>query len=250
MKPRVLSSLAISVLLGGAFARADDDGAAAPAPAAAEAATDGRAEPAPEAPPPAPAQPAELAPPRSIYDVAFDEARVGWMRDPLRHLEGDMSHCVGDLTAFKTDRPVQQRQDKIASRLDAIIRQLEKECSGGGGGGANPTKPLSRSILAKGPGGQGEMHDPKAGDKQWASLPPKQREQILQSRTEGFPPGFESLLQSYYQRLAQEQLGESDAGGPEGPANDDAGAAAPAPRGAATSTPGEAAAEAAGGGVQ
>src|SRR5207237_435646 len=37
--------------------------------------------------------------------------------------------------------------------------------------------------------------------------PPRQRDAIIQSKTEGFPPGYESLLQSYYQRLAQEKVG-------------------------------------------
>jgi len=164
---------------------------------------------------PAEAEKPAIAPPRAVYDEAFDrvvyKAQNGWLEDPLKHLEGDMSHVVGELTAYKTDKPVQQVQDKVTSRLDALIKILEKECNGSAGGGANPSKPLGRSVLAKGPGGQGAMHDPKAGDKQWASLPPKQREQILQSRTEGFPPGFESLLQSYYQRLAQEQVGGDDA---------------------------------------
>jgi hypothetical protein len=82
---------------------------------------------------------------------------------------------------------------------------LQKACKGGGGG-ANPTRPLNDSIIAKGPGGQGAMVDPKQGDKQWASLPPKQREQILQSQTEGFPPGYERILQSYYQRLSEEKV--------------------------------------------
>jgi hypothetical protein len=48
------------------------------------------------------------------------------------------------------------------------------------------------------------MHDPKAGTRTWGQLPPKQREQILQSQNEGFPAGFESILSSYYKRLAQE----------------------------------------------
>jgi hypothetical protein len=178
-----------------------------PADAAAPAPQLGNA-PAAEAEKPA------VAPARSVYDQAFDKvidkAQNGWLEDPFKHIEGDMSHVVGELTAFKTDKPVQQVQDKVTTRLDALIKQLDKECNSGGGGGGGG-KPLGRSILAKGPGGQGAMHDPKAGDKQWASLPPKQREQILQSRTEGFPPGFESLLQSYYQRLAQEQVGGDDA---------------------------------------
>lgn len=211
-----LSCLAVPVLVAAAAARAqvETPGPAASAASAERARPAATVDPAPPQPEPAPAEAEEptLQPPQSIYDEAFDKARTAWLQDPLRHLEGDMSHCVVDLTEFKTHQPVQQRQDNIANRLDAVIKLLEKQCSGAGGGGPNPTSPLQRSILAKGPGGQGEMHDPKAGEKQWASLPPKQREQILQSRTEGFPPGFEALLQSYYQRLAQEQLDEPAGG--------------------------------------
>jgi hypothetical protein len=175
---------------------------------------------APDAPTPAPAQdgggaaaPAEkppIQPPRSIYDKAFDKAMNGWMEDPLKHIEGDMSHAFGGLTEFKTDRPVQDPQARAVTRLDAVIKLLEKQCKGGSGGGGG-SKPLQDSVIAKRATGMGEMHDPKAGDKQWASLPPKQREQILQSRTEGFPPGFEAILQSYYERLAQEQAGDAGA---------------------------------------
>ena len=44
----------------------------------------------------------------------------------------------------------------------------------------------------------------------WGNLPPKLREQILQSKTDGFPPGYEALLQSYYRRLASEQVNTGD----------------------------------------
>ena len=127
--------------------------------------------------------------------------------DPLRYLSGDMGYIVTDLSALKTDKPVQVKQERVVARLDELIKMLEKSCKGGAGGGANPNKPLNDSILAKGPGGQGAMIDPKQGDKQWASLPEKQREQILQSQTEGFPPGYERILQSYYQRLSEEKVG-------------------------------------------
>ena len=52
----------------------------------------------------------------------------------------------------------------------------------------------------------GDLHGANNQGKDWKILPPKQREQILQSKTEGFPPGYEALLQSYYQRLAQEKV--------------------------------------------
>jgi hypothetical protein len=65
---------------------------------------------------------------------------------------------------------------------------------------------MASSTLAKGPGGSGPMHDAKEGTRVWGQLPPKLREQILQSQTEGFPPGYEAVLASYYAHLAQGQV--------------------------------------------
>jgi len=178
--------------------------------------------------------PAEIQPPRSIYDRALDQtihkATDGWMDDPLKAIAGDMGHCTGELSEFHTGKPVQQREEQAISRLDAVIKQLEAECKGGkAGGSVSPTKPMSKSVIAGGPGGMSEMHDAKTGEKQWASLPPKQREQILQSKTQGFPPGFESILQSYYERLAQEQVEDTSAAPLPAPAP----AAVPVPSGPA-----------------
>jgi hypothetical protein len=195
--------------------------------------------------PAAAGEPKPIKPPESSYDQSFDhaykKATEGWLEDPLKFIQGDMSHCVGELAAFKTDKPVQVVQDKCVTRLDAVIQMLEKECNGNGGGSANPLKPMSKSVIAKGPGGQGDMHDPKAGEKQWASLPPKQREQILQSKTQGFPPGFESILQSYYERLAQEQVEDANAApAPDAPKSAAPASATPAAPTAAPSAPGTA----------
>ena len=123
-----------------------------------------------------------------------------------------MGYIVDDLTDQKTDLPVQDKQKKVVSELDVIIKELEEQMkkSGAGPGGKNPTKPAPKSTLAKGPGGSGPLHDPKAGTKNWGDLTPKEREQITQSQTEGFPPGYEAVLASYYNRLAQEKVG-SDA---------------------------------------
>lgn len=165
------------------------------------------------------AEPAAGSPPKPVEarpQVAFPHdgtpgnllTKLASVRDedPLRYLSGDMGYIVTDLSALKTDKPVQVKQERVVARLDELIKMLEKSCKGGSGGGANPTRPLNDSILARGPGGQGAMIDPKQGDKQWASLPEKQREQILQSQTEGFPPGYERILQSYYQRLSEEKV--------------------------------------------
>src|SRR4051812_32632416 len=78
-----------------------------------------------ETPAAKPERPA-LQPPQSIYDQAFDAARKkatdGWLDDPLKFIHGDMDHCVGELAAFKTDKPVQQVQNTCVDHLDAVIK--------------------------------------------------------------------------------------------------------------------------------
>ena len=146
----------------------------------------------------------------------YDPQRlVAWLtnqrdQDPIGFFVMDMDALTRLLDKLNTRDPVQPDQQRLVGRLDKLIEMLEKQTSGSGGG-SNPTRPMADSRIAKGPGGSGPMHDPKAGTRTWGQLPPKQREQILQSQNEGFPPGFESILSSYYKRLAQE---ESAAAGP------------------------------------
>jgi len=168
-----------------------------------------------------------------VADLVKEADRAERQQDPLRFLASDMSGIVQKLAEYKTDKPVQQKQDEVVQSLDELIKELEKQCKGGGKAGGGGGKPLGQSVIAGGPGGQGEMIDPKKGDKQWTTLPPKQREQILQSQTEGFPPGYEAILQSYYRRLSQEQVnpdGSPPAAAPS-PADNGRAAAAPSPAG-------------------
>jgi hypothetical protein len=127
--------------------------------------------------------------------------------DPIGPLADRMGDVTTDLGALKTNQAVQTKQKQIVSSLDNLIAQLEQEKSGNGGGNPNPTHPMTRSQIAGGPGGSGPLHDPHAGTKLWGQLPPKERDQILQSQTEGFPPGYESVLANYYTRLSQNQPG-------------------------------------------
>ena len=132
--------------------------------------------------------------------------------DPLKFVSQDMTSIHGDLSAEKTDKPVQVKEQRVVKQLDTLIAVLEKQCKGGGGGSsANPSKPLASSMIIGGPGGQGEMINPDQATKQLGNLPPRQREAIIQSQTEGFPAGYEAILQSYYKRLAQEQTAEAGA---------------------------------------
>lgn len=154
----------------------------------------------------------------------FEEQVMQWivgptdqqrMQDPLRFLAMDMNDVGYDLSAMNTDKPVQQEEKQVVAHLDDIIKRLEKQMSGSGNSGSrNPTRPMNSSRIAGGPGGQGELIRPKEDGKEWGQLPAKLREQILQSHTEGFPPGYETILQSYYQRLAQEKVAGDGAEAP------------------------------------
>jgi hypothetical protein len=157
--------------------------------------------------------------PRTLFQSKVDRAVDGAIgeylgardADPLKFLARDMGVVVKDLSVPLTHRPVQVKQERIVSHLDKLIAELEKACKAGGGGGPNPSRPMADSVIKSGPGGSGEMIDPKQGEKQWGQLPPRQREMIMQSATEGFPPGYEAILQSYFRRLAQEQTADDAA---------------------------------------
>jgi hypothetical protein len=160
---------------------------------------------------------ADDAPPHRPIPSLMQWEAAGARKDPIESIDHKMGYIVGDLSDQKTDQPVQMQEKKVVAELDTIIKQLEEEQkkSGSGKASRNPTKPMQKSTLAKGPGGSGDLHDPRAGSKQWGDLTPKEREQIMQSQTEGFPPGYEAVLSSYYNRLAQEKVGTDSAA--EGP---------------------------------
>jgi len=126
-----------------------------------------------------------------------------WLKDPFRHLQTDMVDVIDDLANGKTHTPAYVTEPKIISRMDVLIKILEKQCKNGKAGG-NPNSPLRRSVLAGGPGGVGDLNAPRSNRCKWAELTPKERERILQSRTEGFPAGYEEILGEYYRRLATE----------------------------------------------
>ena len=127
-------------------------------------------------------------------------------RDPIGFLTMDLSDLTDLLSNFNTHEPTQPRQEQVVARLDELIELLQQQSSGSATRPAIPAGPRANSVIAKGPGGQGPMHDPQAGTRTWGQLPPKLREQILQSQSEGFPPGYETILSSYYKRLAQENV--------------------------------------------
>ena len=154
---------------------------------------------------------------RAARGEAVDQGQPPWMDDPLVHLAGEMEAVSERLRQDETGEPVQQRGGKVVEKLDHLIQLAEQMGQSAGGGQGNGQgmarghNPADASTLAPGPGGMGELVDPREGGGDWANLPESERQRILQSRTEGFPPGFEDVLSEYYSRLAGSDDAEGDA---------------------------------------
>jgi len=128
--------------------------------------------------------------------------------DPIGELALAMEEVVVDLSGFNTGKnPTQEAQETIVGKLDKLIAELEKEreASRGGSVNTNPTRPAADSTIRQGPGGIGDLHAARKNGKNWAELPPHQRDKITQSMTEGFPPHYQKILERYYKRLAEEK---------------------------------------------
>ena len=118
-----------------------------------------------------------------------------------------MTHVAGDLAKTVTGQPVQTEQKEIVKDLDELIAALEKQFANAKGKMVrnDPTKPATESTLRQGTGGVGIMGNPKEGEKEWAKISPRERDRILQSMSEGFPPEYRLVLERYYRRLAEEK---------------------------------------------
>ena len=124
-----------------------------------------------------------------------------------------MTNVAGDLAKTVTGEPVQTRQKEIVKDLDDLIASLEKQCQACKNGMVrnNPTRPATESTLRRGTGGIGDLVNPHESNKDWAKISPRERDRILQSMSEGFPPEYRLVLERYYRRLAEEKTVPSGA---------------------------------------
>jgi hypothetical protein len=125
---------------------------------------------------------------------------------PISVIASKMTGVAGDLAKATTGEPVQKQQQVILHDLDELIAALEKECAACKNGMKrnNPTRPLPDSVIRSGTGGTGPLVEPGMSNKDWAKLSSRERDRILQSMSEGFPPEYRTVLERYYRRLAEE----------------------------------------------
>jgi hypothetical protein len=137
----------------------------------------------------------------------------GRAQGPVSSISGKMTNVAGDLAKTVTGEPVQTRQKEIVKDLDDLIASLEKQCQACKNGMVrnNPTRPATESTLRRGTGGIGDLVNPKESNKDWAKISQRERDRILQSMSEGFPPEYRLVLERYYRRLAEEKTVPSGA---------------------------------------
>jgi hypothetical protein len=128
-----------------------------------------------------------------------------------------MTGVAGDLGKTQTGEPVQTREKAIISDLDELIAELERQCQGCRNGMAknNPSRPALDSFPHGGTGGIGDLVPAGESTKDWAKLSGRERDRILQSMSEGFPPEYRLVLERYYRRLAEEKAAPSSGDGPQ-----------------------------------
>ena len=123
-----------------------------------------------------------------------------------------MGSVVDNLGRKQTGDPVQGEQKEIVSDLDALIASLERESANTRGGIKRKGPGMTDSIISRGSGETGPMSGVDEGGKDWGKLTDRERDRIIQSMSEGFPPEYRTVLERYYRRLAEEK--SAKAGGP------------------------------------
>ncbi|MFQ5589665.1 MAG: hypothetical protein ACE5HE_00750 [Phycisphaerae bacterium] len=132
---------------------------------------------------------------------------------------GDVVDLMGysrrKLTIGVTDATTQQRQQQAVALLDQLIEEAEdresKSAGGGGSGGASgaqlPNNPMSQSQLPQGTVQEGPLREPRRANpgEVWGSMPPAQREQVLQAIRDCFPSRYRQLVEQYYEQLAKKR---------------------------------------------
>lgn len=120
------------------------------------------------------------------------------------------------LSQLETGQPVQTRQQRAIELLDKLIEEAEQQeqssssSSGGGGspGGQNqgPSTPMPDSALPGGQAGESYLRNKRTAKpgEAWGTMPPAEREKILQALRDSFPSRYRQLVEQYYQELSKQ----------------------------------------------
>ena len=134
-----------------------------------------------------------------------ESGKIGEVVDLMKFCGRRLYHADGS-------EVVQTRQQRVIDILDRLIEEAEEKeknsCKSGsaaGGGGQSPNNPLQQSQLPGGEAGEGSLRNGRRANpaEVWGSMPPAQRERVLQALREGFPSRYRRLVEQYYEELAK-----------------------------------------------
>ena len=128
---------------------------------------------------------------------------------PAAAIAAKMAGVTDELNRAETGKPVQTEQKAIVRDLDELIAKLEKEYEKNNTGikRNDPRFGMRDSMISRGTGGIGTLINPADTGKDWGKISSRERDRILQSMSEGFPPEYRTVLERYYRRLAEEKGG-------------------------------------------
>ena len=108
---------------------------------------------------------------------------------------------------------VRKEEDEVVEKLDKLIEDLEKkrqqqqqQQQAGNAKGNKSSNPAQDSSL---PGGNASPEvDPRrlAGETEWGDLPPKAREEALQSLGKEFPSHYRDVIEEYFRKIARDEV--------------------------------------------
>ncbi len=124
---------------------------------------------------------------------------------PLHGMADEMKRLTRDFRNKKMGKLQQDIQLEIIEQLDKIIREMEKQSSGGGppSGNGIPNGPAGQSALPEGESRVGSLNRVTKVADRWGRMKDADREKIEAEMNDKLPPQYKRLLEQYYKSLGK-----------------------------------------------
>jgi hypothetical protein len=131
--------------------------------------------------------------------------------DTLDHVARRMEDIERRLDMGHAGPKVRKVENGVIDSIDKLIKKLEdqqKQQANNQSNSLQSSKPAKDSTPMGGRG-PGEVTKKNIGNRSgWGDLPPKEREEALQSIGRDFPSHYRDIVEQYFRRLATEENGE------------------------------------------
>lgn len=118
-----------------------------------------------------------------------------------RRVTDKQSEAVGILNQLIASA---EEQEKKSKKQQVEQRMVRMQASTQGRPQGDPTAPAARSVLPKGKGNRKTVLRKKVHPGEaWGSMPPAERDRILQAVTKNFPSRYRDLVEQYFKQLSR-----------------------------------------------